>query len=232
LAGFARSLRATWPRALLRFLTSLAAVSLLWVVSGPVYAAGLGVIGRAFIPVLEGAPGTRYGVENGRLVAYGHSLPKQKRTACLFNRQGTEANYGAARLPDRRLAGTGGSAERARVGPGTARSSVACVPSYRRDATGAHPDSRRTHPASGILTDQAADLYWLYYFVELVGAVFSRCSSTPGLSRSAESGGGGTQALRSSDRTTCPRSGRAQALLPGAALPRSFRPFSARALFQ
>lgn len=101
MAGFARSLRATWPRALLRFLASLAAVSLLWGVSGPVYAAGLGVIGRALIPVREGAPGTRYGVENGRLVAYRPIwLPKQKR----------------------------------RPGPSHA------------------------HPASGVLSDQAADL--------------------------------------------------------------------------
>jgi hypothetical protein len=60
-------------------------VSLLWVVVAPVYAQGLVLVGRALIPVLETAPGTRYVVEGGRLLAQRPTwLAKQQRTAPLY----------------------------------------------------------------------------------------------------------------------------------------------------
>ena len=61
------------------------AVSLCWVAVAPVYAWGLGLIGRALIPALEAEPAeTRYVVEGGKLVAYRPIwLPRQKRSAPL-----------------------------------------------------------------------------------------------------------------------------------------------------
>ena len=75
-------------------------VSLLWVAAAPVYARGLGVIGRALIPVLEAAPDTRYVVEGGRLLAHRPIwLPKRQRMAPLIQPLWVaEANYGVPLL--------------------------------------------------------------------------------------------------------------------------------------
>src|SRR5574341_1041782 len=81
LAGCAQALRAHWPHVLLRLLGWLVAVSLLWVVLGPVYANGLALLGRTLRPVLEGEPDAQYTVEGGRLLVHRTLwFPKQPRT--------------------------------------------------------------------------------------------------------------------------------------------------------
>ncbi len=74
--------------------------SLLWVFLAPVYAGGLAMIGRLLIPALEAAPGTRYAVEDGRLLAYRPIwLPRQKRMAPLVQPLWVPAaNYGVPLL--------------------------------------------------------------------------------------------------------------------------------------
>jgi hypothetical protein len=76
------------------------AVSLLWAVGAPVYAQGLALVGRAFIPVLESAPDTRYVVEGGRLLAQRPTwLEKEKRAAPLvWPIWVSSANYGVPLL--------------------------------------------------------------------------------------------------------------------------------------
>ena len=60
------------------------AVSMLWTVAAPLYARGLGLVGRALMPILESSPNVRYVVEDGRLVAQRPTwLPKQQRTSTL-----------------------------------------------------------------------------------------------------------------------------------------------------
>jgi len=100
LAGFAQSLRAAWPRALLKLLGCLVAVSLLWTVVAPVYARSLALIGRALIPVLEAAPDTQYTVESGRLLANRTLwLPKQnRRVEFAMPLWDPAANYGVPLL--------------------------------------------------------------------------------------------------------------------------------------
>src|SRR5262245_11766451 len=84
LAGFARSLRATWPRTLLRLVMWLVATALLWTVVAPVYAHGLAWIGRALTPLLEPVDGTRYVGEGARVVVQRPTwLPRQQRLAPL-----------------------------------------------------------------------------------------------------------------------------------------------------
>jgi hypothetical protein len=80
LAGFARSLRATWPRTLLRLVACLIATALLWAVGAPVYANGLAAIGRALSPLLESSSETRYVVDGAQVLVQRPTwLPKQQR---------------------------------------------------------------------------------------------------------------------------------------------------------
>jgi hypothetical protein len=80
LAGFARSLRATWPRTLPRLLACLIATALLWAAVAPVYANGLAAIGRALSPLLESSPDTRYVVDGAHVLVQRPTwLPKQQR---------------------------------------------------------------------------------------------------------------------------------------------------------
>jgi hypothetical protein len=76
------------------------AVSLLWMAVAPIYAQGLGLIGKLLIPVLEAAPDVRYSVEGGRLLAHRPTwLPQQKRTAPLvWPLWVAAANYGVPLL--------------------------------------------------------------------------------------------------------------------------------------
>jgi hypothetical protein len=83
-AEFARSLMAMWPRILLLLAVSLLAASLVWTLVAPLYANGLGLICRAFAPLLEQSPDTRYVFQDGRLLAQRLTwLPKQQRLTTL-----------------------------------------------------------------------------------------------------------------------------------------------------
>jgi hypothetical protein len=84
LAGFARSLRATWPRTLPRLLACLIATALLWALVAPLYASGLAAIGRALSPWLESSPDTLYVVDGAQVLVQRPTwLPKQQRTMPL-----------------------------------------------------------------------------------------------------------------------------------------------------
>jgi len=75
---------AAWPRILLRLVVSLVAASLVWTLVAPVYASGLGLVCRAFAPLLEQSPDTRYVFQDGRLLAQRLTwLPKQQRLSTL-----------------------------------------------------------------------------------------------------------------------------------------------------
>ena len=95
-AEFARSLMAAWPRTLLWLAVSLLAASLVWTLVAPVYANGLGLICRAFAPLLEQSPDTRYVFQDGRLLAQRLTwLPKQQRLTTLnWPIWQSAANYG------------------------------------------------------------------------------------------------------------------------------------------
>jgi hypothetical protein len=72
----------------------------LWAVAAPALAAGMGLIGSPLIPLLEGAPGTRYVVEDGRLVAQRPTwLPIQKKMSMLnYPLWHAAGNYGVPLL--------------------------------------------------------------------------------------------------------------------------------------
>jgi hypothetical protein len=83
LAGFARSLSASWPRALGRLGAWLVGTTLLWALVAPAYASGLALIGRAAAPWLE-APGALYVVEGAQVLVQRPTwLPRQQKTAPL-----------------------------------------------------------------------------------------------------------------------------------------------------
>jgi hypothetical protein len=69
LAGFVRSLRATWRPVLLRFALAFALLALLWLAVAPAYAFLLATLGKPLIPLLEATSGTRYLVEGSTIVA-------------------------------------------------------------------------------------------------------------------------------------------------------------------
>jgi SEC-C motif len=69
-SGFLRSLRAEWPRVLLRFTLGLAGASLAWLALAPVYAWGLATVARAAAPLLENTPGAYYAVEGSRVLVH------------------------------------------------------------------------------------------------------------------------------------------------------------------
>src|SRR5262245_41926457 len=84
LAGFARSLRATWPRTLLRLIVCLVLTALGWAAVAPPFAHGLALIGGALTPLLESSPDTRYVVDGARVLVQRPTwLPKQGRTMPL-----------------------------------------------------------------------------------------------------------------------------------------------------
>jgi SEC-C motif-containing protein len=69
LAGFGRSLRASWRPVLLRFALAYGLLALGWLVLAPAYAHLLASLGRPLIPVLESTPRSTYTVERARVVA-------------------------------------------------------------------------------------------------------------------------------------------------------------------
>src|SRR5262245_12768894 len=84
LAGFARSLSATWRRTLPRLVACVIATALLWVVVAPLYAHGLALLGAALSPLLESTPDARYVVDGARvLVRRPTWLPKLQRVQPL-----------------------------------------------------------------------------------------------------------------------------------------------------
>jgi len=180
LAGFARSLSAVWPRAILRLAVALAAASLLWWMVAPVYASGLGIIGRALIPVLEAAPDTRYAVEDGRLVAYRPIwLPRQKRTAPLVQPLWLPAANYSVPLVAALVVATPGWSWRRRgraLAWGLGLLTVAQIAFLLVTivATQQGPIMTADGPIQlpGFSPVKQPVFYWLYYFFELMGRGF------------------------------------------------------------
>jgi hypothetical protein len=81
-------------------------LTLLWGVVAPGYAAGLVVVGRLALPLREAAPGSRYAIEKGNVVAYRPTwLPHQPRMAPLSQPLWLgAANFGVPLLADLILA--------------------------------------------------------------------------------------------------------------------------------
>ena len=69
MAGFVRSLRATWRSFLLQFAATFAILALVWWALAPVYASLLAAMARPLIPLVETTSGTRYLVEGATIVA-------------------------------------------------------------------------------------------------------------------------------------------------------------------
>ena len=67
LGEFVRSLRATWPRLLLRFTLVFVVSSVAWWILAPYYATTLAALGHALKPLLEAAPATVYSVEGAKV---------------------------------------------------------------------------------------------------------------------------------------------------------------------
>ncbi len=79
LAGFVRSLRATWRSVLLRLAGGFVVLALLWWAIAPVYASLFAAVASPLIPVLEATSGTRYLVEGATVVAARRiPLPQQR----------------------------------------------------------------------------------------------------------------------------------------------------------
>lgn len=156
------------------------AVSLLWALAAPAYAWGLGLIGRALIPVLEAAPDTRYVVEGARLVAYRPIwLPRQQRTAPLVQPLWLPAaNYGLPILAALILATPGWSWRRRgrALALGLGLLTLSQVASLlvtvvaTQQGPIATPDGPIRLPGFSPLKQPV--FYWLYYFFELMGRGF------------------------------------------------------------
>src|SRR5215472_2719762 len=69
LAGFARSLSASWRTVLPRFLLAFVGLGLVWVVAAPLYASLLVIAATPFRPLLERSPGVTYEARGGKVVA-------------------------------------------------------------------------------------------------------------------------------------------------------------------
>lgn len=180
LGAFARSLSAVWPRVIVQLFGYLLALSLLWAVVAPGYAAGLAAIGRVVLPLLEAAPGTRYGVENGNVLAYRPTwLPKQRRMAPLIQPLwvGT-ANFGVPLLAALILATPGwGWRRRGRalaVGLGLLSVIQIVVLLVNIVATQQGPVMSPDGPIllPGFSHAKQPIFYWLYYFFDLMGRGF------------------------------------------------------------
>jgi hypothetical protein len=155
-------------------------VSLLWAVGAPVYATGLAAIGRALIPFLESAPGTRYAVEGGNVMAYRPIwLPKQQRMAPLVQPLwGASANYGVPLLAALILATPGWSRRRRwrAMGIGLGLLSVTQVAfllvniAATQHSPFMSPDGPIYLP--GFSPAKQPVYYWLFYFFEITGRGF------------------------------------------------------------
>lgn len=69
LVGFARSLRSSWRGFLLRAGILFVVLALAWMALAPLYARLFAVLASPFIPSIESSPGTRYLVEETRIIA-------------------------------------------------------------------------------------------------------------------------------------------------------------------
>jgi len=155
-------------------------VSLLWAVGAPVYATGLAAIGRALIPFLESAPGTRYAVEGGNVMAYRPIwLPKQQRMVPLVQPLwGASANYGVPLLAALILATPGWSRRRRwrAMGIGLGLLSVTQVAFLLVNivATQHSPFMSPDGPIylPGFSPAKQPVYYWLFYFFEITGRGF------------------------------------------------------------
>jgi len=87
LAGFVRSLRATWRPVLLRFALAFALLALLWLAVAPAYAFLLATLGKPLIPLLEATPGTRYLVEGSTIVADRRTPLPHQQEVVTFSRK-------------------------------------------------------------------------------------------------------------------------------------------------
>jgi SEC-C motif len=155
-------------------------VSLLWTVGAPVYATGLGAIGRALIPFLESAPGTRYTVEGGTVLAHRPLwLPKQQRMTSLVQPLwSASANYGVPLLVALILATPGWSMGRRwpamAIGLGLLSISQVAFLLVYIVATQQSPVMSPEGPIwlPGFSPVKRAVFYWLFYFFEITGRGF------------------------------------------------------------
>ncbi len=146
----------------------------------PGYAAGLVAVGRAVLPLLEAAPGTRYGVENGNVVAYRPIwLPKQHRMAPLVQPLWVgPANFGLPLLAALILATPGwGWKRRGRalaVGLGLLSVTEIAFLLVTIEATQQGPIMTQDGPVllPGFSPLKQPIFYWLYYFFEIMGRGF------------------------------------------------------------
>jgi len=155
-------------------------VSLLWAVGAPVYATGLAAIGRALIPFLESAPGTRYAVEGGNVMAYRPIwLPKQQRMVPLVQPLwGASANYGVPLLAALILATPGWSRGRRwramGIGLGLITITQVAFLLVNIVATQHSPFMSPDGPIylPGFSPAKQPVYYWLFYFFEITGRGF------------------------------------------------------------
>jgi len=155
-------------------------VSLLWAVGAHVYATGLATIGRALIPFLESAPGTRYTVEGGDVLAHRPVwLPKQQRMAPLVQPLwSASANYGVPLLAALILATPGWSTGRRwrAMGIGLGLLSITQVAFLvvYIVATQQSPFMSPEGPIQlpGFSPVKQPIFYWLFYFFEITGRGF------------------------------------------------------------
>jgi hypothetical protein len=155
-------------------------VSLLWAVGAPVYATGLATIGRALIPFLESAPGTRYTVEGGNVLAHRPLwLPKQQRIAPLVQPLwSASANYGVPLLAALILATPGWSMGRRwralGIGLGLLTITQVAFLIVYIVATQQSPVMSPEGPIQlpGFSSAKQPIFYWLFYFFEITGRGF------------------------------------------------------------
>ena len=145
------------------------------------YAWGLGLVGRALIPVLEAVPAeTRYVVEGGKVVAYRPIwLPKQRRSAPLVQPLWLPAaNYGVPILAGLILATPGWSWRRRGralcwgLGLLTVAQIASLVVTIVATQQGPIATADGQVYLPGYSPAKQPVFYWLYYFFELMGRGF------------------------------------------------------------
>jgi hypothetical protein len=155
-------------------------VSLLWVILAPAYATGLGVVGRALIPVLEAAPDTSYAVEDGSLIARRPIwLPQQRRMAPLVQPLWVPAaNYGVPLLAALILATPGWSWRRRGralvwgLGLLTLAQIAFLLVTIVATQQGPVPTPDGPIRLPGYSPVKQPIFYWLYYFFDIMGRGF------------------------------------------------------------